>query len=172
MFILITGGSGSGKSAFAEEIIQRFEKPYYYIATMQPFGEETMQKIARHQRMRQKKGFQTIECYYDVSDAEVSSDGAVLLECMSNLTANIQFKRTNCQNDKAIDKQIISQVKRLAEKTTHLVVVTNEVFSDLTKQYHTVTQEYITILGKVNCSLTAMADEVYEVVYGIPLRLK
>lgn len=172
MLILITGGSGSGKSAFAEDMIQHFEKPYYYIATMQPFGNEAMQKIARHQRMRRNKGFQTLECYYDVSDAAVSPHGAVLLECMSNLTANVQFSNTGNLNREPFDRQIISQITTLADKTAHLIVVTNEVFSDSAEQYGETTQEYMSVLGRVNCRLAAMADEVYEVVYGIPIRLK
>lgn len=42
MIHLITGGSGSGKSAYAESRIQQFDiDRRYYIATMQPFDEES-----------------------------------------------------------------------------------------------------------------------------------
>ena len=43
--ILITGGSGSGKSAYGEKrILEAGEMPRYYIATMEVFGEEGRKK--------------------------------------------------------------------------------------------------------------------------------
>ena len=38
--------------------------------------------------------------------------------------------------------------------------------------YDDSTMEYIRIMGAVNTGLAAMAEVVYEVVYGIPLRIK
>ena len=47
MFALIFGGSGSGKSEYAEklscELAQKNEK--YYIATMIPYGEEGKKRV-------------------------------------------------------------------------------------------------------------------------------
>ena len=52
MFYLITGGSGSGKSAFAEDMVCRLHREegrrqrktsLLYIATMIPYGDETRQ---------------------------------------------------------------------------------------------------------------------------------
>ncbi len=40
MFQIVTGGSGSGKSAFAEALAMELGKKRYYIATMYPFGED------------------------------------------------------------------------------------------------------------------------------------
>ena len=51
MFHLITGGSGSGKSEYAEQKLMEYashskrNKKRYYIATMIPFGKETEEKI-------------------------------------------------------------------------------------------------------------------------------
>ena len=71
MFHLVTGGSGSGKSEYAEQLITEFGekerwRKRYYLATMMPFGEETKQKIERHRKMREGKGFCTVECYLDL----------------------------------------------------------------------------------------------------------
>ena len=47
MFHLITGGSGSGKSEYAEQKLMEYashskrNKKRYYIATMMPFGKES-----------------------------------------------------------------------------------------------------------------------------------
>ena len=65
MITLITGGSGSGKSAYAEKYIchvsnEKGCKEKYYIATMQVFDDEGQRKIDRHRRLRAGKGFITI----------------------------------------------------------------------------------------------------------------
>ncbi len=62
MLTLVSGGSASGKSEFAESLVvsspctQRF-----YLATMIAFDEECRRRIARHRRMRAEKNFETIE---------------------------------------------------------------------------------------------------------------
>ena len=59
MMILVTGGSGSGKSAFAEDCVVSFGKTdRIYIATMYPFDEESRKRVQRHRKMRQGKGFE------------------------------------------------------------------------------------------------------------------
>jgi len=46
MMELVTGGSGSGKSAFAEDRVLSFgEAERIYIATMHPFDEESNKRI-------------------------------------------------------------------------------------------------------------------------------
>ena len=77
MLELVTGGSGSGKSAYAEEHICRIHRilsrkagrklPLFYIAAMIPRGEETLRKIERHRKMRETKGFQTLEWHTDIA---------------------------------------------------------------------------------------------------------
>ena len=61
MMILVTGGSKCGKSRMAETIAVSCERPHYYIATMMPFGEESLAAIERHRAMRRDKGFVTVE---------------------------------------------------------------------------------------------------------------
>ena len=65
MLILVTGGSGSGKSEYAEGIAvslaEREGLPLYYIAAMKPYGEEGKRRVERHRRLRAGKGFQTVE---------------------------------------------------------------------------------------------------------------
>ena len=63
MLILVFGGSGSGKSRFAEQLAseeQSMER--WYIATMHSDGSpETTERIRRHRQQRQGKGFHTLE---------------------------------------------------------------------------------------------------------------
>ena len=75
MMELVTGGSGSGKSAYAESVICGKHRllcettenaPLYYIADMIPYGRETEKKIKVHRKMRAGKGFVTLEWYVDL----------------------------------------------------------------------------------------------------------
>ncbi|MFR6589375.1 MAG: bifunctional adenosylcobinamide kinase/adenosylcobinamide-phosphate guanylyltransferase [Gallintestinimicrobium sp.] len=59
-----------------------------YIATMQPMDNECLARIEKHRGMRAQKNFQTVECYTGLKQVRVPKDSVVLLECMSNLTAN------------------------------------------------------------------------------------
>ena len=97
MMILILGGSGSGKSAYAEDYLLRTagDKKKYYIATMQIWDEEMQAKVDRHHRLRQGKGFTTIEppTALEQAASQMYPEAAVLLECMSNLAANEMFSR-------------------------------------------------------------------------------
>lgn len=213
MFHLITGGSGSGKSEYAEAEVMRLaelteSKEKYYIATMFPYGEETLQKIQQHQKMRAGKGFRTLECYTDlqsmVASNPFSEEGqtavqdeqrfgndsgsgksnrnsrsgkhgkhvTVLLECMSNLLANECYMEEGARG-RGLDQvtEIEKGMESLLECCEHVVVVTNEVFSDVPVG----TEEmecYLEYLGKINRWMAKKADQVTEVVYGIPLDKK
>ena len=61
MMIFVFGGSGSGKSEYAEQrILEAGEMPRYYVATMEPFGEVGKKRIERHLMLRVGKGFTTV----------------------------------------------------------------------------------------------------------------
>ena len=94
MMILVTGGSGSGKSAFAEDcVVSCGETERIYIATMYPFDEESRRRVQRHQKMRQGKGFETVECYTGLHKVQVPENSTVLLECPILLRMKC-FRRT------------------------------------------------------------------------------
>ncbi len=167
MLVLITGGSGSGKSAYAEERVLGFGKARrIYIATMFPFDEESLKRIERHRAMRRDKGFDTVECYTDLRSSEIPEDSVVLLECMSNLVANEMFQDKGAKEN-TVDA-VLQGVKTLLSKARQVVIVTNEIFSDAVS-YEEETKEYQKNLGKINQALAVLADEVVEVVYGIPV---
>lgn len=167
MFILVTGGSGSGKSAYAEkEVVRLGEGRRLYLATMMSFDEESKKRIARHRRMRADKHFETLECYTGLKNVNVPADSIVLLECMSNLTANEMFSPEGAGQHTV--EEILLGIRHLKEQARHLVVVTNEIFSD-GYPYDSETERYQKYLGRINQEMGTMADRVAEVVYGIPL---
>ena len=176
MLELVTGGSGSGKSAYAESRICEWNrqdpKPLFYIATMYPYGEETEKKIERHRILRKGKGFETLEWYTGLKQhlEEGSLQGSdVLLECMSNLVANEMYMESGagCHAEQAI----LEGIQELNQQCANLVIVTNEVFSESVPDSPEM-KEYKRILGKINCEIAVMADQVTEVIYGIAQQKK
>lgn len=167
MLILVTGGSGSGKSEFAENLVlQLHREPFLYIATMYPFDEECHRRIARHRQMRKEKRFDTLECYTGLKDADVSGYGTVLLECMSNLAANEMYQDSG-SGDYCVE-EILAGVDKICRECEHLVIVSNEIFSDGI-EYDEETKRYQRYLGRLNQEIARRADLVTEVVYSIPL---
>lgn len=171
MFVLITGGSCSGKSAFAETIAAEFPGTKYYIATMEARDLESLKRIERHQNLRAGKGFHTIEQGRDVNLALCDEEAVALVECLSNLVANEMFGDVELQPAEAVIKKIVQDVTKLKQQVKHLVIVTNNVFEDGV-QYDKTTMDYLTALGKINCVLSEVADQVYEVLVGIPVLRK
>ena len=170
MLTLVTGGSGSGKSAFAEDRVLSFgDAQRFYIATMYPYGEETEKKIERHRMLRKGKGFETLEWYTGLKLhlEEGSLQGSdVLLECMSNLVANEMFEEQGA-HDRTVS-EVTKGIENLLEQAAHVVIVTNEIFSDAVV-FDGDMDSYLEYLGKINQAAAQRADEVVEVVYGIPV---
>lgn len=191
MMKLVMGGSGSGKSAYAEKCICRLyrelctedagrnkEASLYYVADMIPYGQETAKKIEAHRKMRAGKGFATLEWYVDLpgklSDpkAPILKGSCVLLECISNLTANEMYEPDGAENmGRDTAESVIKGVQMLKERCSHLVVVTNDVFRESVPDTEEMSA-YKDNLGKINRVLAEMADRVTEVVYGVPVCIK
>lgn len=169
MLALITGGSGSGKSAYAENLsvaCHQSGDAMIYIATMYPFDEESHRRIARHRQMRKDKNFDTVECFTHLSSVRLERPTTVLLECMSNLTANEVFQEEGA-GERTVEA-VMEGVKSLAEQAEHLIIVSNELFSDGIA-YDPETDRYLRYLGEINRQIGQRADLAVEVVYGIPV---
>ena len=168
MITLIIGGSASGKSEYGESIVEKAPEPRYYIATMEPYDLECVERIRKHQAQRKDKGFFTIESPVDVGKVVVNG-GTVLLECMGNLVANEKYRPDKATED--ITTKIMRDTKKLEGKCTHLVIVSNDVFHDGC-EYPRETMEYLEALGEINRELANQATNVVEVVCGIPIHIK
>lgn len=170
MFVVVTGGSGSGKSAFAEQrVVDLGAGVRIYLATMQCADQESKRRIARHRLMRKDRNFITREQYTGLHNLSLPKDAVILLECMSNLVANEMYLAGGAGGHCV--EQIMEGLLKLREHTRHQVIVTNEVFSDGII-YDEETKRYQRYLGRINQAMSTLADEVVEVVYGIPLYLK
>ena len=78
-------------------------------------------------------------------------------------------KRPSIQADAV--EAVLAGVEALRGRCIHLVIVTNDIFSDGIT-YDEVTALYQERLGEINRRIAAEADQAAEVVCGIPLQLK
>ena len=178
MMTLVIGGSGSGKSAWAEDFLVSClaGKRAYYVAAMRVSDEESRERVQRHRRMRAGKGFLTLEQPTDAHRAAERMEGqpedkTALLECVSNLTANEMFSAWPPLPEEETAGKLLSDLEGLERAVSHLVVVTNNVFED-GRIYEETTMAYLRAMGRINAGLARRAERVVEVVCGIPLFLK
>mgnify|MGYP005769305257 CR=1 FL=1 len=168
MLILVSGGSGSGKSEFAEGLVVSVGlKERVYLATMQVWDQESVRPEGRDRAIRAGKGFATLECPTGLERLEVPAGSAVLLEDLSNLSANEYF---SSQRDGSFER-VLAGVEQATARAELLVVVTNELYSDGVR-YDPETAAYLELLARLNRAIAARADGVYEVVCGIPVAWK
>ncbi|WP_455146302.1 bifunctional adenosylcobinamide kinase/adenosylcobinamide-phosphate guanylyltransferase [Clostridium sp.] len=196
MLYIVTGGSGSGKSEYAEQIAvqcrNRNGGTLWYLATMRIWDDEGRKRVERHRRMRAAKGFETIERYTGLEtlelrekfeepnpaglDAERKTDSLKHWEScqvaqkpvlLLECMSNLVLNEFYDQKNGA-EERILQGIKHLQKQCRDLIIVTNEIFSDGVT-YDSESERYIELLGRINRELGQMADSVTEVVYGIPL---
>lgn len=171
MVVFITGGSGSGKSEYAEQravALREKEKAseLIYIATMEGQDAESKKRIERHRKMREGKGFFTYECYTHLEELPVNKNQVILLDCLSNLTANEMFSSNGRK------EQMVSAIEKglthLIKNGKNVVIVGNNVFEDGI-EYDEMTKTYLERMAKIHQFLATQADEMIEVICGIPV---
>lgn len=196
MLYIVTGGSGSGKSEYAEQIAVQCRNGnggiLWYLATMRIWDDEGRKRVERHRRMRAAKGFETIERYTGLETLELEerfeeSNSAGLDDEQENNSlkrwescrvaqkpvlllecmSNLVLNEFYAQENGA-QERILQGIKYLQNQCHDLIIVTNEIFSDGVT-YDLESERYIELLGRINRELGQMADSVTEVVYGIPL---
>ena len=166
MLVLVSGGSASGKSKYAEDLVTAAPAgERLYVATMEVWDEESRRRVARHRAMRAGKGFRTVEAPRHLGELTPPPGAVVLLEDLSNLTANEWF---GPEGPEGAFQRVMAGIERLAQAAVCTVVVTNELFSDGVR-YDPETAAYLDCLARLNCGTAALADRVYEVVCGLPV---
>ena len=174
MLIEVIGASGSGKSAFAEKLCCSLcpgEK--YYIATMSASGAEGEARVKRHRENRAGLNFRTVECPAGLERIRLPEGAVLLLEDLPNLLANEMYGPEGRMRDPGenLPEILMKEIHFLLRQADSAVVVTGQVFSDGI-EYDSSTMEYMRLLAELNSRLASEADEVYEVVCGIPIVLR
>lgn len=170
---LVVGTPGSGKSAHAEELAVRFagNGPKIYVATMIPYGEEGAKRVERHRKLREGKGFETIEKPTAVDELAPALDdrpgASCLLECAANLAANEAYDPKNKKLTRdELAALVVKEIEALIPRCAAMTIVTNEFPLDA-PGYDDSTREYAALMRGVNAALAKIVDRVDTVVDGV-----
>lgn len=164
--VLIIGYPDSGKSAMAEKLVTDIsdQDERIYLATMIPYGQEGKDRIERHRRFRDGKGFITIEAPFDLNDKLTEAaekeqldlaNMTVLLECVSNLAANEMFERQTGV-DKTIRK-VCNDIQMISKRVRNLVIVSNHFERE--DDFDEETLAYAETIDKINEKISGFADK-------------
>ncbi|AKA71781.1 bifunctional adenosylcobinamide kinase/adenosylcobinamide-phosphate guanylyltransferase [Clostridium scatologenes] len=178
--VLVTGGSRSGKSTFAEKILEGKDN-VLYIATAKVTDEEMKKRIEIHKKSRNQK-WSTYEGFKDLDKIlEKDNNKYIMLECMGTMVTNLMFDKNidfdtiSLEEISKLEKEIKDEVKKVItvakERDKELIVVTNEVGWSIVSGYR-LGRIFSDILGHINQHIGSLSDEAYMVACGFPIRLK
>ncbi|ABD12486.1 adenosylcobinamide-phosphate guanylyltransferase [Frankia casuarinae] len=163
--VLITGGARSGKSAEAERRLLA-EPEVVYVATSappDPADAEWSERIAAHRR-RRPAAWTTVETVDLVP--LLRSPGPPLLIDGLGLWVGAWLDRPDELRIRA--EELVDAWRATGRR---VVAVTDEVGSGVVPPAEA-GRRFRDVLGRLNADLAAEADEVWQVVAGIPLRLR
>jgi len=186
--IYVTGGAKSGKSSFAEDLLlgmNNGNQKNIYLATSIVFDEEIKAKVALHKERRHDKWI-TAESYKNFSETlkDVLSDerkNNMLVDCLTNMISNIIFEEQDINWDKPSEKDFekcnisvekqVNELINVINRFENTVIVSNELGMGIVPSYP-LGRYFREIAGKMNQKIAEIADEVYFVVSGIPMKIK
>lgn len=163
---LILGGAASGKSTFAERLIQSNSVSKTYIATARVLDAETDAKVQKHIVAR-GPSWTTIEAPLDVPAAlaNLAANDSVLIDCATMWLTNHMLDG----ND------LVEAQKRLLAVVTAcpapIVIVSNEVGHGIVPT-NALARQFREAQGGLNAALAGSADLVVFVTAGLPQVLK
>lgn len=181
--ILVTGGSRSGKSTYAEKLAASYGENVMYIATSVPFDDEMKDRVRRHRESRPAH-WGTLEAYKNLKQVYMLPDQfeVVLLDCITVMVTNLLFETVQGDFEKLDEKEfgvaeklILKEIEDFViaskQENKTVVIVTNELGCGLVPEYKS-GRVFRDIAGRVNQYIASKADEVYFTVCGIPMKVK
>lgn len=174
--IVVTGGSRSGKSEFAENLARQRSKKTVYIATAVADDEEMKARVARHQKRRPKE-WQTVEAVCDLPTVTAQAAckyETVLIDSLTTYAASFLYARRHDESkdtENAALQEMHSLVKAVKTNGATVIIVTDEVGSGIIPD-NAVSRAFRDVLGSMNSVLAAEADKVYLSVAGLTIDLK
>ncbi|MET3575753.1 bifunctional adenosylcobinamide kinase/adenosylcobinamide-phosphate guanylyltransferase [Bhargavaea ullalensis] len=180
----ISGGVRSGKTAYAETLLEKSEcGRLVYVATGRPSDREMEERIRRHRqdRLDSPGNWETIERPLGlpgILPCFRKGDG-VLIDCITTWLANEMYEGADsgrpCLNrlgcmEKKIDA-LMDALADLSSVAAEVVVVSNEVLDEPPSEW-TETRQYAELLGGIHRRLVRLADRAIEMDAGIAHRWK
>jgi adenosylcobinamide kinase/adenosylcobinamide-phosphate guanylyltransferase len=164
---LVLGGARSGKSRYAERLVEAAGSGGTYCATAEAGDAEMARRIAAH-RARRGPFWDTVEAplaLAPVIASEAASDHPLLIDCLTLWLSNLLLA------GKPVDEETAALCAALRLAEGPVVLVANEVGMGLVPETP-LGRRFRDAAGRLNQELTAHADRVVFVVAGLPLMLK
>jgi len=168
---LVLGGARSGKSAWAEALIEpgpgRRWAAATYIATAEAGDAEMATRIARH-RARRGAAWRTVEEPLELAGALAGSADAarpVLVDCLTLWLSNLLGAGRD------VEDETRGLVAALAAAAGPVVLVANEVGLGIVPD-NAAARAFRDHAGRLNQAVAAVAGRVVFVAAGLPLTLK
>ena len=166
--VFVIGGAKSGKSTFALEKAGAFPGRKAYIATAQPLDDEMRERIERH-RAQRSTDWDTFE--EPVKMARVlkhieAGYTAGVIDCLTLWLSNLLIGSDDLEEE----VQAFLAFLKNGDFPT-LFIVSNEVGMGIVPE-NVLARRFRDRAGLLNQQVATIADEVYLVAAGIPLRIK
>ena len=165
--VFILGGAKSGKSAFAVGEAAALPGRKAYVATAQPFDDEMKVRIERH-RQERPKDWDTFEEPLDLPGLLLKikdSHDVILIDCLTIWLTNLMLA------EKDILQETESFVSSLTTVGGSIFAVSNEVGFGIVPD-NEMARKFRDLAGTLNQRVAAVADQVYLVSAGIPIKIK
>jgi len=174
--VLVTGGCRSGKSAYAESLVEAAPGRRVYVATCPVIDEELRQRVELHRQRRAAKQWATIEEQVDLEKAirAASGYGVVLVDCLTLWINNLMYQaeREGGTFDETQAAERSGRVVAAAlDHPGTVIFVTNEVGLGVVPE-NAGARQFRDLVGRANQTFAAGATIVALVSCGIPLFLK
>jgi adenosylcobinamide kinase/adenosylcobinamide-phosphate guanylyltransferase len=174
--ILITGGSRSGKSTYAQTFAESVSGIRTYIATCPCIDEEMEKRIRKHREARQTSSWQTIEETKDLAGAlqRAKESKVIMVDCLTLWINNLMYE-AELQGKDITEEDIAMLCRGLIEVCDDLpgtvIFVTNEVGMGIIPE-NTASRLYRDLAGRCNQIIAGRADAVTFLISGLPLNIK
>ena len=164
--ILITGGTRSGKSRYAEQLALSLSPNPVYVATAHVWDEEFRERVRRHQQRRGPE-WTTFEEERYLSRLDLTGRVAVI-DCITLWCTNFYFEMQDV--DRAL-QALQHEFDLVSSIDATLIFVTNEIGMGGVSD-NEVQRRFTDLQGWMNQYVAARADEVMLMVSGIGVKIK
>lgn len=165
--LLVLGGARSGKSRYAEAVVEASGLTRLYIATAEPLDEEMRERIEIHRRRRE--GWTTMEAPREIEAAlaDTAAPGrAILVDCLTIWLSNLLL-----DGAAGLEQRFTTLRETIARLSGLIVTVSNEVGLGLVPDTP-LGRRFRDLQGRLNQDIASGADCVVFVAAGLPLSLK